>query len=274
MSKRILAVDDSASMRHMVGVTLRAAGYEVVEASDGHEALEYARMHSVDLVLADVNMPRMDGITLVAQLRTLPSYHLTPLLLLVHLYEDVGDRLPQYLNGMFAFAIWDSRRQQLFLARDRFGKKPLYYSLGLPGFRFCFASELKALQVLPGFSHGINARAAADFLALGYVPEPHSIYDQVSKLPPGHSIVVAPSNTALHRYWTPDFNGALRQDFDDTVEEIRMLATDAVERRMISDVPLGGLLSGGVDSTAVVGLMALKSARPVSTFSIRFSDPR
>lgn len=193
---------------------------------------------------------------------------------LVHLYEDVGDRLPQYLNGMFAFAIWDSRRQQLFLARDRFGKKPLYYSLGLPGFRFCFASELKALQVLPGFSQGINARAAADFLALGYVPEPHSIYDQVSKLPPGHSIVVAPSNTALHRYWTPDFNGALRQDFDDTVEEIRMLATDAVERRMISDVPLGGLLSGGVDSTAVVGLMALKSARPVRTFSIGFSDPR
>jgi two-component system chemotaxis response regulator CheY len=82
MSKRILAVDDSASMRHMVGVTLRGAGYEVVEAADGAEALEYARLHAVDLVLADVNMPRMDGITLVAHLRTLPSYHLTPLLLL------------------------------------------------------------------------------------------------------------------------------------------------------------------------------------------------
>jgi two-component system, chemotaxis family, chemotaxis protein CheY len=82
MSKRILAVDDSASMRHMVGVTLRAAGYEVIEAADGAEALEYARQHSVDLVLADVNMPRMDGITLVAELRALPSYKLTPLLLL------------------------------------------------------------------------------------------------------------------------------------------------------------------------------------------------
>src|SRR5579863_10683648 len=82
MSKRILAVDDSASMRHMVGVTLRAAGYEVIEAADGQEALEYAKLHSVDLVLADVNMPRMDGITLVAHLRTLPNYHLTPLLLL------------------------------------------------------------------------------------------------------------------------------------------------------------------------------------------------
>src|SRR5580658_8075678 len=82
MSKTILAVDDSASMRQMVGVTLRAAGYEVIEASDGDEALEYARQHSVDLVLTDVNMPRMDGITLVAQLRTLPTYHLTPLLLL------------------------------------------------------------------------------------------------------------------------------------------------------------------------------------------------
>src|SRR5579863_5396258 len=81
-TKKILAVDDSASMRHMVGVTLRAAGYEVVEAADGAEALEYARLNSVDLVLADVNMPRMDGITLVAQLRALPSYHLTPLLLL------------------------------------------------------------------------------------------------------------------------------------------------------------------------------------------------
>jgi len=82
MSRRILAVDDSASMRHMVGVTLRAAGYEVIEAADGHEALEYARQHAVDLVLADVNMPRMDGITLVAELRALPSYKLTPLLLL------------------------------------------------------------------------------------------------------------------------------------------------------------------------------------------------
>lgn len=82
MSKRILAVDDSPSMRHMVGVTLRGAGYEVIEAADGDEALEYARAHAVDLVLADVHMPRMDGITLVAQLRTLPSYHLTPMLLL------------------------------------------------------------------------------------------------------------------------------------------------------------------------------------------------
>src|SRR3954451_7490295 len=101
---------------------------------------------------------------------------------LVHLYEEVGERLPEFLNGMFAFAIWDGPRQQLFLARDRFGKKPLYYSSHVPGIRFCFASELSALEALPGFARVINEQALADFLAMSYVPDPETIYRNVFKL--------------------------------------------------------------------------------------------
>ena len=105
---------------------------------------------------------------------------------LVHLYEEVGERLPEYLNGMFAFAIWDSRRKELFLARDRFGKKPLYYSSAVAGTRFCFASELKGLTALPGFDAAVNPQSVANFLAFSYVPDPDTIYHDVFKLPPAH----------------------------------------------------------------------------------------
>jgi asparagine synthase (glutamine-hydrolysing) len=190
---------------------------------------------------------------------------------LVHLYEEVGERLPEYLNGMFAFAIWDGRRRQLFLARDRFGKKPLYYSSAIAGTRFCFASELKGLTELPGFRAKVSSRSVADFLCLSYVPDPDTIYEGVFKLPPGHSLTVTESGMKLRRYWEPVFATDPSLRFDDVVEEIRTLAADAVERRMISDVPLGGFLSGGVDSSAVVAFMARKT-RGVRTFSIGFTS--
>src|ERR1019366_4522438 len=191
---------------------------------------------------------------------------------LVHLYEEVGERLPEYLNGMFAFAIWDSRRKELFLERDRFGKKPLYYSSSVAGTRFCFASELKGLTALPGFDAAVNPRSVADFLAFSYVPDPDTIYQDVFKLMPAHSLTVTESGVRRRRYWQPSF--AIDPDlrFDDVVEEIRSLAADAVERRMISDVPLGAFLSGGVDSSAVVAFMASQSPERVKTFSIGFTN--
>jgi asparagine synthase (glutamine-hydrolysing) len=193
---------------------------------------------------------------------------------LVHLYEEVGERLPEYLNGMFAFAIWDSRRRELFLARDRFGKKPLYYSHAVGGTRFCFASELKALTAIPGFRAGVNPQSVANFLALSYVPDPDTIYQDVFKLPPAHSLTVKESGLRLSRYWTPNLSPVPNGKFEDAVEEIRALASDAVQRRMISDVPLGAFLSGGVDSTAVVGLMAERAPGKVKTFTIGFTDKR
>ncbi len=190
---------------------------------------------------------------------------------MVHLYEEVGARLPEYLNGMFALAIWDDRRQELFLARDRFGKKPLYYSTTVPGYRLCFASELKALHEVPGFDRSVNPEAVADFLSLGYIPDPKTIYRNTFKLPPAHALTVGASGVRMERYWQPNFNADHKHDFSTAVTQVQDLLSDAVRRRMISDVPLGAFLSGGVDSSAVVGLMAKHGTEAVKTFSIGFT---
>jgi len=189
---------------------------------------------------------------------------------MVHLYEEVGDRLPGLLNGMFAFAIWDGRKRQLFLARDRAGKKPLYYSTSIPGYQVCFASELKALMAMPGFPTAVDPKSVADFLALSYVPDWTSIHQGVSKVPAGHSLTVDANGAHLKRYWRPEF--AVRpRSTESAVEEVRDLARDAVQRRMIADVPLGAFLSGGVDSSAVVGMMSQSATEPVKTFSMGFT---
>jgi asparagine synthase (glutamine-hydrolysing) len=190
---------------------------------------------------------------------------------LVHLYEEVGERMPEYLNGMFAFALWDAGKQELFLARDRFGKKPLYYAPAVPGVRFGFASELKAFEELPEFHPPVNASAVADFLSLSYIPDPHTIYRDVFKLPPAHSLTVDRTGTRLRRYWTPVFSAEPRQ-FEAAVEELQTLAASAVDLRMISDVPLGAFLSGGVDSSAAVAYMAQQAPERVKTFSIGFTS--
>ncbi|HUQ93584.1 MAG TPA: asparagine synthase (glutamine-hydrolyzing) [Bryobacteraceae bacterium] len=191
---------------------------------------------------------------------------------LVHLYEDVGERLPEFLRGMFAFAIWDLRRRELFLARDRFGEKPLYYSSSIPGMRFCFASELKALTVLDSFQPKLDPTSLADYLALGYVPDPKSIYQGVAKLLPAHSLLVSESGEKLRRYWEPDFTVPKQRDFSAAVEQLRSLAGDAVAGQLVSEVPLGAFLSGGVDSSAVVAHMAQRSSHQVKTFSIGFTN--
>ena len=191
---------------------------------------------------------------------------------LVHLYEEVGERLPEYLNGMFAFAIWDAGRESLLLARDRLGKKPLYYTTSVPGFALSFASELKALALLPGFEKQVNRRAVANFLSLSYVGDPDTIYEGASKLPPASALVATRSGIRVWRYWTPPIGTDSSITLERATEEIRSLGQDAVRRRMLSDVPLGAFLSGGVDSSAAVGLMAEQSAEPVKTFSIGFTD--
>jgi asparagine synthase (glutamine-hydrolysing) len=203
---------------------------------------------------------------------------------LVHLYEEEGERMPERLNGMFAFAIWDAGRQELYLARDRFGKKPLYYTTAVPGMRLAFGSELKALAAIPGFPSKIHARSVSDFLCFGYVPDPLTIYEDVFKLPPAHSLLVTAGQSRdrkgageegaprLRRYWRPVFDIREDANFEEEVEKIRALAADSVKRRMISDVPLGAFLSGGVDSSAVVALMARPDGPPVRTFSIGFTN--
>ncbi len=191
---------------------------------------------------------------------------------IVHLYEEQGPALVHALAGMFAFAVWDARRRRLLLARDRVGKKPLYYSLRSGA--LSFASELHALLHDPEVPRDIDYRALDAYLAYRYVPAPFSAFAAVRKLPPAHTLVLDADGPAeLRRYWQLDFGRKRRFSSEaEAAEEIRDALTAAVRRRMVSDVPLGAFLSGGVDSSAVVAAMAASDARPVKTFSIGFAS--
>ena len=191
---------------------------------------------------------------------------------LVHLYEDEGPRMLQRLRGMFAFAIWDERHERLFVARDRLGIKPLYYWQHDGG--IAFASELTSLRALDHFTGELDGRALHEYLALGYVPDPASIYAGVRKLPPGHWLTwSAREGLTVERYWSPVREEVSVSDERVVIEELRRLIADAVGSHLESEVPLGAFLSGGIDSSTVVAQMTKLSASQVQTFSIGFDDP-
>ncbi|MBI3866560.1 MAG: asparagine synthase (glutamine-hydrolyzing) [Planctomycetia bacterium] len=191
---------------------------------------------------------------------------------IVHLYEQYGTDCVKHLRGMFAFAIWDERQKQLFLARDRLGKKPFIYRLEHD--RLLFASELKAILQVPGVSRELDPVALNEYLTYQYVPHPHSILKGFCKLPPAHWGMYRKGNWEVQRYWAPAFVKPEAQATSVTEEQardtLRSTLTEAVRLRMRSDVPLGAFLSGGIDSTIVVGLMQQLSERPVKSFSIGF----
>ncbi|KAA5546283.1 asparagine synthase (glutamine-hydrolyzing) [Roseiconus nitratireducens] len=191
---------------------------------------------------------------------------------IVHLYEEYGDEFVKHLNGMFAIAIWDRNRQGLILARDRLGKKPLYYHDGPE--QFSFASEIKCLLEQPEIDRTIDPQAVLNYLTIGYINQPRSIYRLIRKLPPGSMLVVEKGTTRIRQYWSVDGEIDPALKFEDATERLKTLLFDAVKIRMISDVPLGAFLSGGVDSSIVVALMAQQSSKPVKTFFIDFDDPR
>lgn len=191
---------------------------------------------------------------------------------LLTLYETQGAACLEQLNGMFALAIWDRTAKRLFLARDRLGKKPLYfYSCGS---QFAFASEIKALLPLPFVKAELRYDALKDFFAYQYVPDPKSIYKNIHKLPPGRWLETDGTSIRQHRYWDLSFDAPSARSLNELSEELHELIDDAVRLRMVSDVPLGAFLSGGVDSSAVVGLMAKHSERPVTTCAIGFDSKR
>jgi asparagine synthase (glutamine-hydrolysing) len=193
---------------------------------------------------------------------------------IVHAYEEYGNACVDHLRGMFAFAIWDSRRKELMLARDRVGKKPLYYTLTSGG-TLVFGSELKSLLEHPEVAREISPEAVDAYLTFGYVPDPLSILRGIQKLPPGHFLTFRDGRVAITQYWdfwfSREENTGTRRA-EDYLDELRELLDEAVRIRLISDVPLGAFLSGGIDSSAVVGLMARNSDRPVKTFSIGFNE--
>lgn len=187
---------------------------------------------------------------------------------MVHLYEEMGIDCVREFRGMFAFAIWDQRKRRLFLARDRMGQKPLVYRR--ESGRLLFASEAKALLQVPGVPRAVQPTALHDYLVYQYVPGPATIYDGISKLPPAHYAVFEEGKFEIGRYWDPELDREDPLPFEEYRHCLRQTLTEAVQLRLRSDVPLGAFLSGGIDSTAVVGLMQELSERPVQTFSIGF----
>ena len=189
---------------------------------------------------------------------------------LVHLYEEAGERLVERLRGMFAFALWDEPRERLLIARDRLGQKPLVYHDD--GSRLVFASELQALLGAPRVPRTLCAEALDLYLTYQYVPAPLTIYEGIRKLPPGHRLVVGPHETRLECYWSPPTAPTNVAGAEAAAEELRDRLDAAVRMRLVSDVPLGAFLSGGIDSSIVVALMSRACDEPVKTFSIGFGD--
>ncbi len=189
----------------------------------------------------------------------------------VHLYEQEGPACVQRLRGMFAFAVWDARRQELFLARDRVGKKPLSYAI-VDG-SLIFASELKSLLKDPALASEVDPVALHHYLTYQYVPGPQTIFKGVHKLPPAHTLLLRNGNIKTERYWQLSYTDQLQlPQLEDYCDQLRHVFTEAVKIRLRSDVPLGAFLSGGVDSSATVAVMAQLLDRPVKTFSIGFDD--
>ncbi|MFZ1699210.1 MAG: asparagine synthase (glutamine-hydrolyzing) [Pyrinomonadaceae bacterium] len=190
---------------------------------------------------------------------------------IIHAYDHYGADCLRMLRGMFAFAIWDSREETLFLARDRVGKKPLFYNVS--DGEFVFGSEMKVLLEHGGVSREIDHGALDSYLTFGYVPEELCIFKGVNKLEPGHFLIYKNGDVRTESYWDFDFSGdALGQDEDEIADDLLTRLRDAVKVRLVSEVPLGAFLSGGVDSSAVVGLMSQVMDEPVKTFSIGFNE--
>ena len=257
---------------------------------DGHCALGHRRLSIIDLSEAGRNpLSNQSGkiwITFNGEIYNFQALraeleHLgyqfqtrTDTEVIVNAYEEWGVDCLQRLRGMFAFAIWDTRNRRLFLARDRVGKKPLFY--GQFGKRFLFASELQGLLADESVRREIHPEAIDSYLSWGYVPAPHTAFKNIFKLPPAHYLTLDLKESGfdirVERYWSLDYLPKTKFDEAEAIEALRDKLTEAVRLRMISDVPLGAFLSGGIDSSIIVGLMAQLSSQPVKTFSIGFEE--
>ena len=204
---------------------------------------------------------------------------------ILHLYEERGERVVDDLRGMFAFAIWDTRRRKLLLARDRFGQKPLFYRFD--GRRFLFGSEIKSILAALKSPPELDLQALDEYLTLRFIPSPRTMFDGISKVPPAHVLVLDASGVdgkeprsnlraapriELRRYWKLAYLPKRTASEDDLVAETRECIKDAVTSHMMSDVPLGAFLSGGMDSSLVVAMMAEAAGEPVKTFAIGVED--
>src|SRR5713101_3477337 len=191
--------------------------------------------------------------------------------MIVHLYEEMGADCVKKLRGMFAFALWDDRRQRLLIARDRLGKKPLHYALHRG--KLYFASEIKSILAVAPELAEVNRAALMQYMYLGYVPDPATAFLGIHKLPPGHLLEFERGKISVRKYWDlPEYGTHQPKSEEECLEELERRLAEAVRIRLIADVPLGAMLSGGTDSSTVVALMARASSKPVKTFAIGFKQ--
>ncbi len=253
----------------------------------GRCVLGYRRLRVIDLVTGDQPVSNERGDVVVVFNGEIYNYHElraelegqghvlsgsgdTPAL--PHLYEQHGDAFVERLDGMFTLAVWDAARHRLLLARDRFGKKPLLWAQ-LPDGTVAFASELKALLTIPGVGRQVDLTRLDAYLALGYIPGEQTALQGIKRLPPGCTLVVENGRVNVSRYWR--LSPRVQQLTDgEWIEAVRDGVLAAVRKRLVADVPLGALLSGGIDSSVVVAAMAQQSSEPVRTFSVGFPEAR
>lgn len=189
---------------------------------------------------------------------------------IVHLYEEYGEEFVHYLNGMFAIALWDGRKKKFLLFRDRLGIKPLHYCISDE--TLLFGSEIKSILKYPKFKKEINFEALSHYFSFGYIPSPHTIYKNVKKLLPGHYFKYEDNQCTIKKYWNIEIDSSNEKSEDYYCEKIIEVLRDSIRLRLVSDVPLGAFLSGGIDSSLVVALMSSLMNIPVKTFSIGFNE--
>ena len=273
---------DRAVIERMIA-SLRHRGPDAVGFHlDGPAALGVARLRVIDLETGDQPIGTEDGsvtVVLNGEIYELEEHRAalaarghhfrsrSDTEMIAHAWEEAGEHVPDRLNGMFSFAVWDHARAQLFLARDRMGEKPLYYTVA-DGW-LVFASELRALLAHPAVSARLDLEGLARYLAYEYVPDPHSILAGIAKLPPGHVLVAAGGQVVTRRYWDIPFRPEPQVDERAWHEEIARRFDRAVALRLVSDVPVGCFVSGGIDSTVVAGTAARQRAG-IRTFSVGY----
>jgi asparagine synthase (glutamine-hydrolysing) len=261
---------DDAGFHVAPGVGLGHRRLSIIDLAGGHQPI-YNEDQTVAVVF---NGEIYNFVDLIPELQALGHRFRTrsDTEVIVHAWEEWGEACVTRFRGMFAFALWDAPRRTLFLARDRLGIKPLFHARLADG-TLVFGSELKALLCHPDLRRTVDPRGVEDFFAFGYVPEPRTILEGVAKLPPAHTLTVTPEGERLACYWQLRFEDDRSLDEGEAKEELIARLRDAVRIRLIAEVPLGAFLSGGVDSSSVVALMAGLSDKPVTTCSISFGDP-
>ena len=263
--------DDEGGIQ-LDGVTLGSRRLSIIDIEGGHQPI-----HNEDSTVWVVQNGEIYNHLELRKLLETAGHEFTTQSdteVLAHGYEEWGESMVERLNGMFAFAVLDRRRHRVFLARDRMGIKPLHYAVD--GKRLVFASELKCLLCDPALRRDIDPVALDEYLALEFVPSPRSMVRGISKLPPAHTLEwwLGSGIHRLHRYWSPTLeeeNGSRGRSIDDECEELRRVLRESVRKELISDVPLGVFLSGGIDSSAVTAMMS-QLGTDVKSFSVGFAE--